>query len=93
LIAVFASSNKTDSAAVDHEANRLVFMTVFLIELHKILISDQTTPPYVNLKGNPKNKKKFQFENQKNITKFCISLTSCGISHKDTYRIIFQYHD
>ena len=33
VIAVFASSNKTDSATVDHEANRLVFMTVLLIEL------------------------------------------------------------
>ena len=45
LIAVFASSNKTDFAGTDHEANRLVFMTILLVKLQKILIPDPYPPP------------------------------------------------
>ena len=69
MIAVFASSNKTDSATVDHEANRLVFMTVLLIELHKILIPDPCPTPHVNFKEVTKKIKKFTNWNRKKIIK------------------------
>ena len=45
LIAVFACSMKGNPPAVDHEANRLVFMTVFDPWCHLKLFQIHTPPP------------------------------------------------